>query len=154
MEYKNKLSWSMKKATYRHSKHTILLLMIFVLVVWNWINLYSRSMSPGWFHIRPLGRKIKKSVFDFGHLLFFVTRPIFGLCPTLSRYNFETEARSLKPTIFSESWVCSVGLAPKKIPIENFWVQSVLPKKSLFRQFPCTHIKNIARIANAVQVTL
>ena len=29
----------------------------FVLEVWNWINLDSRSMSPGCINIRPLGRK-------------------------------------------------------------------------------------------------
>ena len=31
--------------------------------------------------------------------------------------------------------------SPKKIPVENFWVRSVLPKKSLSRQFLCTDRK-------------
>ena len=46
----------------------------------------------------------------------FVTQPIFSYDPTLNRYNFETEARSPKPIVFSESWVRkdSGGAAPEK----------------------------------------
>ena len=43
-------------------------------------------------------------------LIFRLTQPIFSNDLTLSRYNFETEARSPKPTIFSESCVRLQGL--------------------------------------------
>ena len=49
----------------------------------------------------------------------------------------------------SESCVCSerIPLVParKNFPIESFRVQSVLPKKSIFRQFPCINIKDMLR---------
>ena len=35
-------------------------------------------------------------------------------------------------------------LAPKNFPVENFRVQSVLPRSLLFRQFPCPDGKNVA----------
>ena len=64
---------------------------------------------------------------------------------TLSRYNLETEARSPKPTTFSESWVRedSVGTGPEKFPVENFQVRSGLSKKSLFREFTCPDVKTM-----------
>ena len=74
---------------------------------------------------------------------FFATRPIFSYDLTLSGNNFETEARLPKRIIFSESWVGkkSVGRSPEKIFCWKFSGRERLPKHSLFREFPCTHIK-------------
>ena len=67
----------------------------------------------------------------------FSWRPwFFVILPFFCSYYFETEARSTKPTIFSESWVLqdSLGGSPEKFPVEKFWVRSVLPKKNTFLQ--------------------
>ena len=42
----------------------------------------------------------------------------------------------LNPECASIPWL----LYLKNVPVENFQAQSVSPKNSLFRQFPCTHI--------------
>ena len=76
----------MKKATHRHSKHTILLLMFF----------------------RPSGLELNQ-------LVYF-----------------------LNPECVPWVW------PQRKFPLKIFGYGAFYQKKSLFRQFPCTHIKNVA----------
>ena len=91
---------------------------IVVISLGNWINMDSWTMYNSRLIQFPSDRtKIGGVSLILDTSWFFVTRPIFSYDLTLSRYNFETEARSPKPTIFSESWVCtnSVSTGPRKM---------------------------------------
>ena len=85
---------------------------------------------------------------------FFVTRPIFSYDLTLSRYKFKTEARSPKPTIFSESWVRKDSVV-QKFSRWNFRVWSVLQRRiHFFANFCVPTGKYWARVRSILLMSL
>ena len=79
-----------------------------------------------------------------GRLEFFWKFIQFGIASfPLSRYNFETEARPPKPTMFSESWVRkdSMGTGPEKFPRWKFSGTERFTKKITF----ASHITSLNR---------
>ena len=110
-----------------------------------------QTWTPKWWLqvqlIADLSDENWRSVFDLQHLLFFVTRPIFSYDLTSSRYNFETKVWSLKPTIFSESWVHTVSVVtgPKKLSRWKLSGTECITKKNTFSPISVhRHTKNVA----------
>ena len=91
--------------------------------------------------------------------LWFATPLIFcntsGFWPmndlTLSHYNFKTEARSPKPTVFSESWVHndSVGTSPEKFSRWKFLGTERFTQKITFLQISVSRRKKCSGLGCA-----
>ena len=88
---------------------------IFVREVLNWINLDSRSMSPGWFNFRPLRRKLAECLW-FATPLISRNTTDFWLLPIRAAITLKRRLGHPNQLIFSESWVPtdSVGAGPGK----------------------------------------
>ena len=84
-----------------------------------------------------------RSNFDPWHLCFFNTTVFWPMTSfwtavtSKQRFGHQNRLHILNPECVRIPRV----VAPKNFPLENFRVRSVLPKKTPFHKFSCTHIK-------------